>query len=237
MGYPDAVTAEAVSRQKQKDSYIEWLKKEENEGKAGYDTNTKLWKPHSSPEGGEDTIGYGYKLTAAEQKSQTVTINGKSVSYKNGLNNSQINDMIEQEVDTAFKSAKSVFVKKYSDADWNSLSEDSKYLLTDYAYNVIGGVGKYPSMMEGVKEGDWKKVEKEYKRGFWKPSDSGTHKKDDKGEYTRVKSGGTHTFLGLARNKKTYEKFIKPNLSVKDVGSLEDMILNNMLEQDRGYFA
>ena len=144
--------------------------------------------------------------------------------------------MLEQELDTAFEGAKGVFVKKYSEADWNSLSEDSKYLLTDYSYNVIGGVGAYPSMMEGVKENDWKKVEKEYKRGFWQPGETGTHTKDKKGNYIEVDSGGTHTYKELARNKRTYKKFIEPNLPV-DTGSVEDMILNNMLEQDKGFFA
>ena len=235
MGNNNALEAIVEERNKKaKASYIEWLKNEENPNQVGYDSDTKKWIPHKSPEGGTKTVGYGYKLTKAEEESQTVTINGKSVSYKNGLTNDQIDTMLKQEIDTAFKDTKNVFVKKYSEDDWNNLSEDSKYLLTDYSYNVIGGIGKYPSMMEGVKKGDWQKVKKEYKRGFYEPTEGGTHKKDKNGKWIEVESGGTHTYKELGRNKRTYNKFIAPHL---DVGSIEDMLMNNMLNRDRGFFA
>ena len=44
------------------DEFLDYIKKVENGGKAGWDEDQGLWFPHPSPEGGNDTIGYGHKL-------------------------------------------------------------------------------------------------------------------------------------------------------------------------------
>ena len=45
--------------------FIEYVKRVENGGKTGYESG--VWIPHPSPEGGNDTIGYGHKLRNDEE--------------------------------------------------------------------------------------------------------------------------------------------------------------------------
>ena len=59
--------------QKSSGSFVDYIKKVENQGKVGYDAKKKLWFPHKSFEGGSDTIGYGHKIQKGEDFSSGIT--------------------------------------------------------------------------------------------------------------------------------------------------------------------
>ena len=66
-------------------SFISALMAVENSIKAGR-TQGGLWFPHPSPEGGNDTLGYGHKLTNKEvETGQIVVSDGTVINYKDGL--------------------------------------------------------------------------------------------------------------------------------------------------------
>ena len=45
--------------------FIDYIRRVENGSKVGYDSG--VWSPHASPEGGNDTIGYGHKMRNDEE--------------------------------------------------------------------------------------------------------------------------------------------------------------------------
>ena len=45
--------------------FIDYIRRVENGSKVGYDSG--VWSPHPSPEGGNDTIGYGHKMRNDEE--------------------------------------------------------------------------------------------------------------------------------------------------------------------------
>jgi GH24 family phage-related lysozyme (muramidase) len=79
----------------------ELIKSFENPNQKGRNNKTGLWQPHKSVEGGTDTLGYGHKLTDKEVKDQEITINGVSVSIKDGLTDQQVEDLLAQDTQTA----------------------------------------------------------------------------------------------------------------------------------------
>jgi len=79
---PDGETdpAQAVLPPTARDVPRDVIKSFENPRQVGRQANG-LWLPHKSIEGGTDTLGYGHKLTAAENSSGKLRIDGEPVSY------------------------------------------------------------------------------------------------------------------------------------------------------------
>lgn len=130
---------------------------ENNKGdkRGGWDEINQRWYPHRSPEGGADTIAYGIKLSNGTPEAELA----KKQGY---LTDEQALDALDTLVQKYYGNAKSTYDKKFGDGSWDSLSEKSKSILTDYEYNP--GLKKFPKLMEGFNEGDLEKIKANYKR-------------------------------------------------------------------------
>jgi len=122
----------------------------ENAQKVGFKDG--MWKPHASPEGGTDTIGYGHKLTKAEAAS------GK---YDDGISDSDAIALYRKDIE----SHKDIVRKDVKDFD--ELPPKYQDVLVNIAYNT-GGVkeNKWPSLLKGMRAGDDAVVRKEMVTSF-----------------------------------------------------------------------
>ena len=123
--------------------------------RGGWDESTQRWYPHRSPEGGADTIAYGIKLSNGTPEAALA----KQQGY---LTDEQALDALDTLVQKYHDNAKIVYDKKFGEGSWDSLSEKSKSILTDYEYNP--GLKKFPQLMEGFNEGNMEKIKANYKR-------------------------------------------------------------------------
>ena len=106
------------------------------------------WIPHSSAEGGTDTIGYGHKLTSKEAKSGTIIIGGVSHKIDKGtIGDKEISILLKEDLAVAEALAKNVFEKKYPKV-WDTLNRKTQLLATEIQFNVRGGLKGYPSFMK-----------------------------------------------------------------------------------------
>lgn len=108
------------------------IKKKENPRRKGFDSKSKTWRPHKSAEGGTDTIGWGHKLTPAEQAGGYVVIGKEKVPF-NELTEAKNNALFEQDWNNNTQLATTFINEK---GDWNSLSEPQKLVSTELFFNM-----------------------------------------------------------------------------------------------------
>lgn len=140
------------------DEFDTALKSVENSIRSGYDEKTELWKPHSSLEGGTDTLGYGHKITPEEEKSGTISINGEDVNYKDGLTEEQIDALYLQDKEKHAEGVSALW------DNWETMDEKYKNVLINIAFNVgIDGASptKWPSLKKAIEKGDEATIRKE----------------------------------------------------------------------------
>lgn len=130
------------------EKYLSDLRGLENSIKKGYKNNK--WYPHASVEGGRKTIAYGHKLQPGE-------------SFASGLTEQQARDLQLKDVLVHQAKAEKYVDDKYGKGTYDKLPQNSQMMLTDYAYN-LGGLGKFPSFVEGVVKGDKNKMLQQYER-------------------------------------------------------------------------
>lgn len=130
------------------EKYLSDLRGLENSIKKGYKNNK--WYPHSSIEGGANTIAYGHKLQRGE-------------SFSSGLTEQQARDLQKKDVLAHQTKAEKFVDNKYGKGTYDKLPQNSQMLLTDYAYN-LGSLNKFPSFVEGVVKGDKNKMLQQYER-------------------------------------------------------------------------
>ena len=118
---------------------------------------------YASPEGGRDTIGYGHKLTDAEEKSGMV--HGYSL---NTLTQDQIVDILQKDLVNTRSHLDSDLKKKHN-VSFYDLSPRQQEMLMDYQFNLKGGIGSFPNFTKAVINRDWDTASKEYKRYYKKP--------------------------------------------------------------------
>ena len=137
------------------DNFIAYLKKVENGGKAGWDTDKELWYPHPSPEGGNDTIGYGHKLLNVEVE-----------VAEDGMTDKEIEDLLVEDMYEATRDLEHI-LNDYFDADYTQLSDSSQEMLADFAFNLGGhGLRKFPKFVNATIDEDIDTMRKEYKRYY-----------------------------------------------------------------------
>ena len=110
--------------------FFKVLKEEENARLDGFDKESGTWMPHKSAEGGTDTIGWGHKLTPAEQTGGYIVIEGEKVPFAQ-LTMDKADRLLKQDFNIASNKAKNWIGK-----GWDTLSEDKKTLAAELAYNV-----------------------------------------------------------------------------------------------------
>ena len=119
-------------------------------------TNDDKFHEYLSIEGGENTIGYGHKLTEGERKS------GK---FSKGLSKPEALDVLGKDLFEAYKGAYNQYVNQWSglsseqkEKKWNELSNDAKVALTDLNFN-IGNIKDYKGIFKtAVKTGQIEEV-------------------------------------------------------------------------------
>jgi len=127
------------------DVLVSFLKEQENAPLAAGDMSMMR---HSSPEGGTDTVGYGHKLTPEEERSGTVygidiaTMTAQDAEF-----------VLLMDIHAKRKSLDARLRKEHG-VSLNSLSERKQMMLTDYEFNLRGGVSAFPSFTGAVIAGD-----------------------------------------------------------------------------------
>jgi GH24 family phage-related lysozyme (muramidase) len=137
------------------DVFIEYLKKVENGGKTGWNDDDELWYSHASPEGGNDTIGYGHKL-----------LNSELEQAAKGLTDNEIDDLLLEDLHTASNVAYTVLSQHFN-ANFDDLCVNSQEMLIDFAYNLGGnGLRKFPKFVNAVIDDNIEVMSQEYKRYY-----------------------------------------------------------------------
>lgn len=134
------------------------LRREENNKYnplSGYNFVTKTWKSHKSPEGGKDTIGYGFKLGIDKELDDLYEQQGY-------LTDQQVEDKLTQNVIKYLSSAKEYYNQQGGDFD--SLNPMYQSILGDIHYT--SGLSKFPKLIEAIKNNNINDIKKEVGRGY-----------------------------------------------------------------------
>ena len=115
---------------------------------------------HPSVEGGLDTIGFGHLLTQAEVDKGEVY--GRSLAT---LTLDDAEAILAEDIRRKQNNVAKRYKKMTGDS-FSDLSQRKQDMLTDYEYNLRGGISAFPSFVNAVKSGDRKKQEEEYSRNF-----------------------------------------------------------------------
>jgi len=153
--------------------FIEALKEVENAGKTGYDTHTKTWMPHQSPEGGLPTLGYGHKLKQRDIDNGDLVITGARYPIW-GLPDDIVTTLLIEDVKKSYATAM---------GEWNVLSVSPSTLL-DLKYRSVlaaivfnagtlrnskGTLG-WPKLFEAIKKQDDAEVREQMLTSYTMPN-------------------------------------------------------------------
>ena len=142
------------------DKFINFIKKEENEEKSGYNPKTDLWFPHVSPEGGRATIGYGHKIESNELERKY---------KKTGLTTAQVEELLIKDLNNAknrvYGDIKYFQNKGILPKNIKPLTQEQVEMLTDYAFN-LGTIRGFPLFTTALINGDIDGMRKEYRRTY-----------------------------------------------------------------------
>tara|TARA_R100000995_G_scaffold77043_1_gene46915 strand:- start:40 stop:567 length:528 start_codon:yes stop_codon:yes gene_type:complete len=134
------------------EGFLNYVKSAENDQL--FKTGTGMIQ--ESPEGGNDTVGYGHKLTNEEIAS------GKVYGYNiNNLNKNQANTILIRDLEEKNKILNNKLGTAYTDLD-----PKRKQMLLDIQFNVRDGIDSFPKFTEAVLNNDTGTMKKEYKRYF-----------------------------------------------------------------------
>lgn len=123
---------------------------------------------YASPEGGRDTIGYGHKLTNAEEKSGMISGTNNRTYSLNTLTQNQIVDILQKDLVNTRSHLDSDLKKKHN-VSFYDLSPRQQEMLMDFQFNLKGGIGSFPNFTKAVINRDWDTASKEYKRKYKNP--------------------------------------------------------------------
>jgi len=131
------------SVQKSVGSFIDYIKKVENQGKVGYNAEKKLWFPHKSFEGGSDTIGYGHKIQKGED-------------FSKGITDSQAESLLKTDLAKAKQQV-------YKELGSVKLTPQQEEMFVDFVFNM-GTLKKFPKFTEFALKNDLEGMKSQYKR-------------------------------------------------------------------------
>lgn len=129
--------------QKSTGSFIDYIKKVENQGKIGYNSEKKLWFPHKSFEGGSDTIGYGHKIQSGE-------------NFSKGITDAQAEELLKKDL----AKAKQQVNKELGGV---KLTPKQEEMFIDFVFNM-GTLKKFPKFTQSVLKNDLDGIKAQYKR-------------------------------------------------------------------------
>ena len=132
--------------------FIEYIKRVENGSKDGY--NSGIWSPHASPEGGNDTIGYGHKMRNDEEW------------MKAGVPDEQIEKLLLSDIIKAAEDASEV-INEYGSGDFEGICQYCQEMFTDFVFNLgPNGLRRFPKFVNATLDHDTKTMIQEYKRYY-----------------------------------------------------------------------
>jgi len=123
--------------------------------------NAPLWKNagalrHSSPEGGNDTVGFGHKMTDAEVTSGKIYGIDVATMTRDDANTILAVDLLKHKNR----------IKRQHPKEWEMLSIREKQMLIDFDFNLRGGVKSFPKFKQAVFNNDIPTQRKEYVRKY-----------------------------------------------------------------------
>lgn len=163
----------------------EFLRTQENDKLAGGDISAIR---HTSREGGLDTVGFGHKLTQSEKDSGAIY--GMKIDT---LDAQQAEAILQKDIKSIRRTLNQKLKNTYG-IPLSSLTSRQQDMLTDYEFNVTGGINKFPKFTKAVLTNNPAIQLDEMTRTFKDSNDL-----DDKGK-PKVKS--------LARNSAFYNTFM-----------------------------
>ena len=131
------------SVQKSVGSFMDYIKKVENQGKVGYNAEKKLWFPHKSFEGGSDTIGYGHKIQKGED-------------FSKGITDAQAESLLNTDLAKAKQQV-------YKEVGGVKLTPQQEEMFVDFVFNM-GTLKKFPKFTEFALKNDLEGMKSQYKR-------------------------------------------------------------------------
>jgi GH24 family phage-related lysozyme (muramidase) len=131
------------SVQKSVGSFMDYIKKVENQGKVGYNAEKKLWFPHKSFEGGSDTIGYGHKIQKGED-------------FSKGITDAQAESLLKTDLAKAKQQV-------YKELGSVKLTPQQEEMFVDFVFNM-GTLKKFPKFTEFALKNDLEGMKSQYKR-------------------------------------------------------------------------
>ena len=140
---PTDQAAITQSVQKSVGSFMDYIKKVENQGKVGYNAEKKLWFPHKSFEGGSDTIGYGHKIQKGED-------------FSKGITDSQAESLLKTDLAKAKQQV-------YKELGSVKLTPQQEEMFVDFVFNM-GTLKKFPKFTEFALKNDLEGMKSQYKR-------------------------------------------------------------------------
>ena len=124
-------------------SFIDYLKYVENGNKTGYDKEKKLWFPHKSVEGGNDTIAYGHKIQNGED-------------FSGGITDSQAEALLKKDIEKAR-------MQINKELKGTKLTPKQEEMFIDFVFNM-GTLKKFPKFVQATLKNDESGMNDQYKR-------------------------------------------------------------------------
>ena len=145
----------------------------------------KYYYPYPSYEGGDDTIGPGFKLNDSSDFTKSVKSKGKATRK-------QIDAELNRRMAKAYNDVRDIYSEKYGIDDFNTLPQPIVNLMSNLAYRVgRTGFRQYKKLLKGANERNTDSIIKEYTTG---------NKRRDKSELEIFKTNSSNDY-DMIRNK------------------------------------
>ena len=145
----------------------------------------KYYYPYPSYEGGDDTIGPGFKLNDTSDFTKSVKAKGKATRK-------QIDAELNRRMAKAYNDVRDIYSEKYGIDDFNILPQPIVNLMSNLAYRVgRTGFRQYKKLLKGANERNTDSIIKEYTTG---------NKRRDKSELEIFKTNSSNDY-DMIRNK------------------------------------
>jgi hypothetical protein len=174
----------------------------------------KYYYPYPSYEGGDDTIGPGFKLNDTSDFTKSVKAKGKATRK-------QIDAELNRRMAKAYNDVRDIYSEKYGIDDFNTLPQPIVNLMSNLAYRVgRTGFRQYKKLLKGANERNTDSIIKEYTTG---------NKRRDKSELEIFKNNSSNDY-DMIRNR------LFSNFSINDNPDnyVEDMSKTNRKKYNFG---
>ena len=163
----------------------------------------KYYYPYPSYEGGDDTIGPGFKLNDTSDFTKSVKAKGKATRK-------QIDAELNRRMAKVYNDVRDIYSEKYGIDDFNTLPQPIVNLMSNLAYRVgRTGFRQYKKLLKGANERNTDSIIKEYTTG---------NKRRDKSELEIFKTNSSNDY-DMIRNKlfSNFNTYDNPDNYIEDM--------------------